>query len=349
MKWYQVIKKIAGKPYLYMQRTYREGGKVRTQSQYIGAIDEQRDWIPKKRLRSPSIGNSTLANNLEKPISGSEQTHNDWVNNSNPFWPEKRPFKIEKAKNSIKRSAVSVSAMKAEYARVLKHLEKLGLDAKLFASISLLEGEKATWHRKKKSYEITLAADKKGSGRNRFKRTYRMALAHAFLDSIETQSPTLYDRLRTVMDLSWFNTKMVVAEHIFRSSENHKAWITLQFLWSGSLPRSLEQQLGKRGYQKLQPYMPGTWRDEAAELIADVIHRGYKPSISRLSKDRAKAKASAKRALNVYRKLGPIERFTAKGRKKWKIYKKHEARFLLVNHRKSRLKMLMPFLGDFHR
>jgi len=36
---YRVVKKINGRSYLYEQETYREGGKVRTRSQYLGAVD----------------------------------------------------------------------------------------------------------------------------------------------------------------------------------------------------------------------------------------------------------------------------------------------------------------------
>lgn len=38
MDWYSVVKTINGRPYLYRQRTWREGGKVRTESQYVGAF-----------------------------------------------------------------------------------------------------------------------------------------------------------------------------------------------------------------------------------------------------------------------------------------------------------------------
>lgn len=37
--WYPTIKTIKGRPYLYRQRTWREGGRVRSQSQYVGPID----------------------------------------------------------------------------------------------------------------------------------------------------------------------------------------------------------------------------------------------------------------------------------------------------------------------
>lgn len=36
MGWYSVTKTINGKQYLYLQMTYREGGKVRTKNKYLG-------------------------------------------------------------------------------------------------------------------------------------------------------------------------------------------------------------------------------------------------------------------------------------------------------------------------
>lgn len=36
MPWYTVTKTINGRQYLYLQMTYREGGKVRTKNKYLG-------------------------------------------------------------------------------------------------------------------------------------------------------------------------------------------------------------------------------------------------------------------------------------------------------------------------
>ena len=355
MQWYLVTKNIGGRPYHYRQRTYREGGKIRTQCKYVGpatdsAVSSNPFLNAQKKQQPVKFALSDLADvgdAPEPPEPG--QLPIDWSKSSNPFWPSIRRLNANQAREPIKRSGMSISAMKGEYSRVWKHIDQLGFDSNLLANIRLLEGNKSGWKRKGKSYEVTLAPDKKGSGRNRFKRTYRLALAHAMLDVIETQSPTLHDRFRTIMDQSWFNTKMIVTAQILKSDEPRKAWTTLQFLWSGTLPRALEKQLGKQAFQKLKPYKPGTWRDEAANLIADVIQRGYKPSIARASKDRARAKANAKRALTTYRKLNPIARWTKKGRKKWQAYKRHEATFLLAHHKKSRLEMLSPLLADFHK
>jgi hypothetical protein len=40
MSWYVVIKTINGRRYRYRQRTWREGGRMRTRSEYIGPVGE---------------------------------------------------------------------------------------------------------------------------------------------------------------------------------------------------------------------------------------------------------------------------------------------------------------------
>lgn len=169
------------------------------------------------------------------------------------------------------------------------------------------------------------------------------------LDQIEAQSPTLYDRLHRAIDHSWTSSRLLVTAQILKSKEPHRFWLTLHYLWAGNLPRSIEKKFGKQSLQKLSPYKPGTWRDEAAGLIADVMQRGYKTSIRNYSKERAKAKANVKRSLTAYRKLSRLQRLTKKGRAKWTRYKIYEKAFLLAHHKKDRLEMLAPFLSEFHK
>ena len=46
---YEVIKTIGGRRYRYLQRSYRENGRVRTQSQYLGPVDgEARPRKPRR-------------------------------------------------------------------------------------------------------------------------------------------------------------------------------------------------------------------------------------------------------------------------------------------------------------
>ena len=41
MDWYIVIKTIKGRRYRYRQKTWREGKRVRTRSEYIGPADDE--------------------------------------------------------------------------------------------------------------------------------------------------------------------------------------------------------------------------------------------------------------------------------------------------------------------
>ena len=63
-EWYPTIKTIKGRPYLYRQRTWREGGRVRSQTQYVGPIDlagpTGRPELPETRRRR-KIGGVAMA------------------------------------------------------------------------------------------------------------------------------------------------------------------------------------------------------------------------------------------------------------------------------------------------
>ena len=63
MQWYLVTKNIGGRPYHYRQRTYREGGKIRTQCKYVGPatdsavssnpfLNAQKNLLPAKPAQS---------------------------------------------------------------------------------------------------------------------------------------------------------------------------------------------------------------------------------------------------------------------------------------------------------
>ena len=39
MGWYQVVKTVKGHKYLYLQTSWREGGKVKTKSKYLGRYE----------------------------------------------------------------------------------------------------------------------------------------------------------------------------------------------------------------------------------------------------------------------------------------------------------------------
>jgi hypothetical protein len=75
--WYRVIKRIKGRRYLYMQRTYRENGKVKTECFYVSALNDDNGkggtWARfsrRKALISPPRKRCTLGRPFLRRVSG---------------------------------------------------------------------------------------------------------------------------------------------------------------------------------------------------------------------------------------------------------------------------------------
>ena len=256
MKWYFVTKKIGGRRYLYHQRTYREGGKVRTISQYVGP---QADVATSGTSADPQTSNLNPidpgAENEASVLLGDDEEYQPgrlqipWdrppkprrERTSNSNWTDARLNWLA-VQDKLKERKISLTALQAEQRRVTSHLDRMGLEGDRLATIRLEDGWLGGYSRYRNGYRVKLASDGNGSGRNRFKRNYRLALAHAMLDQVYSQSPSQYDRLRTFMDGSWFNSKLLITGHILKSGDPKRLWWTMQFLWSGKVPTAMEVQ-----------------------------------------------------------------------------------------------------------
>ncbi|MGH1350507.1 MAG: hypothetical protein ACRBBN_06840 [Methyloligellaceae bacterium] len=73
MGWNVVVKKIKGKSYAYRQMSYREGGKVRTKSEFLGPVTDSQvasDHQP-DHIDNLVIGNPFAAANPTNSVSES--------------------------------------------------------------------------------------------------------------------------------------------------------------------------------------------------------------------------------------------------------------------------------------
>ncbi len=75
MDWYLVTKTINGHRYRYRQKTWREGGRVRTKSEYIGPADEQPVSAPRK-TKQPT--EQVLATLLVPPDENDREWEHGW-------------------------------------------------------------------------------------------------------------------------------------------------------------------------------------------------------------------------------------------------------------------------------
>lgn len=71
---YRVIKTIKGRRYIYEQRTWREGARVRTQGRYIGPVDS----APTRRRLSRKIADFIAANMTPDDFVDPEQMLKDY-------------------------------------------------------------------------------------------------------------------------------------------------------------------------------------------------------------------------------------------------------------------------------
>jgi hypothetical protein len=55
MGWYRVVKTIKGHRYEYLQRTWREGKKVRTESRYVGPAEVAQGGAPGRPPRAGEL------------------------------------------------------------------------------------------------------------------------------------------------------------------------------------------------------------------------------------------------------------------------------------------------------
>src|SRR5690242_14634364 len=93
MQWYVVIKTINGRRYYYRQKTWREGKRVRTRSEYIGPVTdcewpEHSDTTGAQTLaipfpQMPAIDIAKIADELLEALRDSRRTY-DW----NQPWDE---------------------------------------------------------------------------------------------------------------------------------------------------------------------------------------------------------------------------------------------------------------------
>ena len=339
-----VIKKVKGKRYLYRQRSYREGGKVRTQSVYLGPVDES------SSAQKGSVSSQSRPSQEDLKLHLPEPGTLDipWDRKKADLTLQNNVTLTTDARAVMGLTFVSRVALHREYKRVEAQLQRFEVDTKDFGRIEINTAKTSTFKARRAGFSVSIPEIGQPRRRTLCKKNYRLALAHSFLDQIERQRPVFFDAVRTQLDRSYFATKWLVTRELLKSNEKHKVAWTLMFLWSGKMPQALEKDLKIKGSKKSVLHHD-SWRTETAETIARIIQKGYKGTLKEKSAARSKAKTAAKRSLKAYEKIGKYAWLTKKGRKAWKRYKKHEARFLLASDAHRRVKVLGPLFTDFDK
>ncbi len=201
MGWYTVTKTIKGRKYTYRQRTWREGGKVRTQSVYVGPASDV------------AVATAETAPPVDPIIMEIQQLDSEEVaslpiqDKSAPPPAPEPPQPTFHCRADVARQNVSEQALRKEEERVVKMMEARGIDcSKLKPVVVAFAGgvkRRRSWITGK--YIVTLPRPgwlkKRPSRRNSFKAAYREALAERWLDALKKFDRRTYRRLKSDMEL----------------------------------------------------------------------------------------------------------------------------------------------------
>lgn len=226
--WYQVTKKIGGRLYLYRQRSWREGGKVKTQCQCLGPITdteitfgipfednttkilkkhgieprvfEEPDWLKlwnEKKARYDAARSDRSGDDIEVgklPINWPKEDKLPEPDNTTSKIARKIPEGVV-LEGGLGDRNISPFPLAKEFERLCNALSALGVDWGDLPTVRIERGGKLGWRKtwfSRRTYVVTLSED---AGRTKFKQVYREALAQAFLEEVRRQDRGGYKSL----------------------------------------------------------------------------------------------------------------------------------------------------------
>ena len=192
MQWYEVTKTIKGRKYRYRQRTYRVGGKVKTESHYLGPA-------------GPVMSGTVNVASLDAAEAGAIAIGNR---------SQSEPGEVAEAHSAPSlvvddfmhyRSDVSVPALFKEAQQVDELMRQQGVNTTNLKPIKV-ERDWKVWRRERANCYVVYGTYE--GQRTAFKREFRRALAERWIGAIKEQHPERYQRLceMIAVDLSWFSS-----------------------------------------------------------------------------------------------------------------------------------------------
>ena len=347
---YQVIKRIKGHYYLYEQRTYREGGKVRTESRYIGPAspaDVQRYGRSKKADSSGHTPAAVDAPNTEhEPPSPAEIPRADEnaaqrpESSVEPQGPPTRarafgdasrvnttnnpssPAQSLDVQINLSKYKISERSLHAEHEAFVKRLRRVGLDTSAMPAIKLKHGGQVG-HKKEVfggSYVVTLPKHQRGQ-RTKFKDAFSKSLARAGLEVLCRQQPEKYLRLSEAFDESFRRTQEALDAYILYSADRNRRYKALALKWWGNVAQLRKNIPDPRKVGLVDYSRRKSWDDELVTVMAALQRGGLEPTIKKQRAQHAIAKREETAAFedyHSYKGIMTLHPRRIKARKRWK-------------------------------
>jgi hypothetical protein len=202
---YYVIKTIKGHRYVYLQRTFRVSGEVKTDSRYVCPADN----APAHILRSHPPLEEFMGQGSLKPAKPTPDLH---------------------VKVNLERLYLSADSLKKDYKNTITRLEKRGFDTTEFMPITIRYGMDVSLSLNASSPGLTVTATRWKGNREKVRYAYRKALAAASLDIIE-RHPVVGERLQLAWDSTYRATQDALLRYMGASKGKYRFARMLALKW----------------------------------------------------------------------------------------------------------------------
>lgn len=298
---YRVVKKVKGKSYAYLQRSFRAGGKVCTVSLYIGPVDGA-DASPKKGTKT------------QKRASASSPKPEGGGGNSPPVPTSELPDTVRNVPTKavravaeecvridarLERKGLSERAARRQHANMAGALSNLGIPGDRIPFVAARFGSKlGVKPRWRGGFVVTVPRFDRVKRRD-VQAAFRLALGRAALEALRTRKPELFGRFSLVMDKSFHRTSAALFSYV-RAGGHPDAWawwVAHRFLgYANPLPGRKAEEIGLVGYGARK-----SWTDDAAGIVGELVAFGPKAAAARADREVERAKAAEARATAALR------------------------------------------------
>lgn len=283
---YRVTKWVKGKPYAYLQRSFREGASVRTVSEYLGPVDPAE--APQRGGNGGTAGSGRPARSKLPDRSG-----------DGPAAVRLVPSEHIRISTKLDKTGLSERVARQQHATMLRTLARLGIPSDRVPVLFVRRGAglavKPRW---RGGFVVTLPRFERVKGAD-VRAAYRLALGRAALEAIRTEKPETFARLSIVMQSSFRDTNAAVLSYA-RSGGHPDAWtwsLCLRFFgYANPLPGREAEALGLVGYGGRK-----AWDDETAALVGKIAATGWTAAMEEARRESRKAKAAETRAVTALR------------------------------------------------
>ena len=343
MGWYTVTKRIKGNPYLYRQRTWREGGKVRTERHYIGVGGDA-----SRGSGTGSRGGSSredAGNDAKEDPRGRDDAGTTELKEAVPA-PEK-PVQTLRIRPGVWQTNISTQALLEEERQITKRMAAMGIDVTNIDPVIVATSGSVRRRRSLITGRYIVTAPRRGGNRTQFKQEYRRALADRWIREVRKNDPFAYEHLRTEMDAGYRETKHALTRYLLNTNARGK--------WTLTTTNDVDETDARGGSGKTSNRRSSGWWITLRFLVgiatpvnlsAEVMQRGYKATVSKYRGEGGRVNLMVDREWRAYKRMTLMDALRGKKRAQLRKIRRLHAREIALSATERKLEALGVMWAD---